>query len=239
MASILKAAYRSIIPQRARRWVDYARSPAVRAMDEQVRFYNSERRRLFRTILRFCHVNRPASGYYMEFGCHSATTMRMAWHYFKQFDLKYLAFDSFEGLPEIGAIDKQEIWRKGNLATAEEEFTNVVTRAGMPRDRLRTIKGFYDQSLTPDLAAQLLPTKAAVVYVDCDLYESAVPALRFSRDFLKVGTVVVFDDWDCFLADPSRGERRAWAEFLAANPDLRFEEIGRISMSIAFACVSA
>jgi hypothetical protein len=175
MASILKAAYRSIVPERARHWVDYARSPALRVLEEQVRFYNAERRRLFRLILRFCHVNRPTSSYYMEFGCHSETTMRMAWLYFRQFDLKYLAFGSFEGLPEIGAIDKQEIWRKGNLATAEEEFTSVVTRAGMPRDCLRTTKGFYDQSLTPDLAAQLLPRKAAVVYVDCDLTNPPFP----------------------------------------------------------------
>jgi hypothetical protein len=165
--------------------------------------------------------------------------MRMAWHYFGGFGLTFLAFDSFEGLPEIGAIDKQDIWQKGRLATAEEDFKTKVFRTGMPRNRLRTIKGFYDQSLTPELATQLLPTKAAIVYVDCDLYESTVPVLRFARDFLKVGTIVVFDDWDCFLADPERGERRAWAEFLAANPDLRFEEIGRISMSIAFVCVRA
>jgi hypothetical protein len=237
MASILKVAYRSLVPERARHWVDYARSPAVRLVEEQVRFYNAERRRLFRLILRFCHVNRPTDGYYMEFGCHSATTMRMAWHYFRQFDLTYLAFDSFEGLPEIAAIDRQEIWQKGRLATAENHFKSVVVRAGMPPERLRTIKGFYDRSLTPALAAQLQPKKAAVVYVDCDLYESAIPVLRFVRDFLKPGTVVVFDDWDCFMADPERGERRAWAEFLAANPTLRFEEIGRISMSIAFVCV--
>jgi O-methyltransferase len=61
-----------------------------------------------------------------------------------------------------------------------------------------------------------------LIYVDCDLYSSTVPVLRFCKDFLQLGTVIVFDDWFCFYGDPDRGERRAWAEFCQANPDLRF-----------------
>ena len=93
----------------------------------------------------------------------------------------------------------------------------------MPRDRLTTVKGFYDASLTPQLQKRFLPRNASIIYVDCDLYASTVPVLSFIKPFLQVGTIIAFDDWNCFWADPNRGERLAWREFLDANPELHFE----------------
>jgi hypothetical protein len=97
-----------------------------------------------------------------------------------------------------------------------------------------TVKGFYDASLTPELAQRLLPRKAAVIYVDCDLYLSTIPVLEFIVPFLQPGTVIVFDDWNCFLADPDKGERRAWREFRERHPALRFEDFAQTGMQKAF-----
>lgn len=199
------------------------------------RFGTDERRRIFLDIAHFQHINRPIRGYYLEFGSHEANTMRMAWDSTRHlFDLQYIAFDSFEGLPDIEKGDEQQIWEKGRLATAEEAFLNICRRHGMPADRLRTVRGFYDRTLTQDLVESLLPTKAAIIYVDCDLYASTVPVLEFARHFLQPGTVVVFDDWNCFLADPEKGERRAWAEFRSRYPELRFEDFVQTGMQKAF-----
>lgn len=193
----------------------------------------------FLSIARFAHINRPIDGYYFEFGSHEARTMRLAWRHFQHlFKWDFVAFDSFEGLPEIADIDKQEIWSKGRLKTKEEDFIRLVTGSGMPRSRLTTVKGFYDQILTHDLQGRFLPRKAAVVYVDCDLYMSTVPVLNFIRPFLQRGTVIVFDDWNCFHADPDRGERRAWREFLEANPELNFEGLVATDIARAFVCVN-
>ena len=190
---------------------------------------------MFMSIARFLHINRPIPGYYFEFGCHSANTIRMAWDSQRWlFDLTYVGFDSFEGLPEIRAIDRQAIWEKGKLATAEDEFLDLCLRHGIPRDRLLTVRGFYGESLTSELAARLLPKKAAVIYVDCDLYESAVPVLKFIRDFLQPGTVMVFDDWNCFVGDPDRGERRAFREFREENSSLQFQEFVTTDMQKSF-----
>lgn len=128
------------------------------------------REQLFVSLARFMHINRPYSGYYMEFGCHSGTTMRLAWKHFRWLiDLQYVAFDSFEGLPQIGALDRMAIWSPGRLKTAEQDFIDIVTASGLPKERLRTVKGYYEKSLTPELAESLLPKTAAVIYVDCDL----------------------------------------------------------------------
>lgn len=213
---------------RSRRWVT----------KEYMAFAHDNMRYLFLSIARFAHINRPIDGYYFEFGSHEARTMRLAWRHFQHlFSWDFVAFDSFEGLPEIEEIDRQAIWSKGRLETKEEDFIRIVTSSGMPRSRLTTVKGFYDQSLTPELQQRFLPRKAAVIYVDCDLYMSTVPVLHFVKPFLQVGTVIVFDDWNCFYGDPDRGERLAWREFCAANPELRFVDFVATNEAQAFICV--
>lgn len=210
-------------------WAIRAFDPSIIARDRWVRreymaYGMRMREELFLSIARFAHINRPISGYYFEFGCHEANTMRMAWRHFRHlFDWTFVAFDSFEGLPEPAPEDRSAIFTAGNLATDEARFVTLCRNAGMPADRLLTFKGFYNESLTPVLRDRLLPAKAAVVYVDCDLYASTVTVLEFIVPFLQEGTVIVFDDWNCFRANPNRGERRAWREFQETHPDLRFE----------------
>ena len=187
-------------------------------------FGKKQREYIFMSIARFCHINRPLEGYYFEFGSHEGNTMRMAWdHFHNLFDWEYVAFDSFEGLPEVAEIDQQEIWEKGKLKTEESEFIKIVTRHGLKAAKLMTVKGFYEESLIDELAEKLLPKKAVVIYIDCDLYASTVPVLRFVKPFIQKGTIIVFDDWYCFHGDPNKGERRAFHEFTEANPELEFE----------------
>ncbi|HYU35025.1 MAG TPA: TylF/MycF/NovP-related O-methyltransferase [Thermoanaerobaculia bacterium] len=202
-------------------------------------FRDSARREIFLRLAVFCYQNPPAGDYYFELGCHRARTMRAAWDAFHAlFDFTYVAFDSFEGLPEVAGIDRHPLWRQGDLRTSEEDFVRTVVDHGMPRDQLITVKGFYDQSLTPELAERLRPRKAAIIYLDCDLYSSAVPVLEFVRPFLARGTVLVFDDWFCFYGDPERGERRAFREFCERHPDLVFQDFFATSEVKAFICLS-
>jgi len=165
--------------------------------------------------------------------------MRLAWKHFNYlFNWDFVAFDSFEGLPEITEIDKQAIWQKGRLKTEEDQFIRVVTNAGMPREKLITVKGFYEESLTNDVQKRLLPKKAAVIYVDCDLYKSTIPVLEFIVPFLQRGTVIVFDDWNCFYGDPKKGERRAWAEFTLKHTELEFVEFINTNEAQSFICIT-
>lgn len=184
-----------------------------------------QREYVFLSCARFANINRPIDGYYFEFGCHGANTMRMAWRNFRYlFDRDYVAFDSFEGLPEIDTIDKQQIWKKGKLKTEEEVFKKKVFNEGMPKDKLKTVRGYYEQTLTAELKNELSIKKAAVVYIDCDLYTSTVPVLEFIKDFLQLGTIIIFDDWYCFHGDPEKGEQKAFSEFREKYPELQFVE---------------
>jgi len=215
-----------IVKKGARKLKKYIQKVVRNRRDNWIRnvytkFGHDQVRYIFLSIARFCHINRPMNGYYFEFGSHEANTMRMA-------------FDSFEGLPEIAEIDEQEIWEKGKLKTTEGDFVRIVTKHGVPREKLITVKGFYDTSLDEQLKKKLLPAKAAVIYIDCDLYTSTVPVLNFVKDFLQRGTIVVFDDWNCFHGDPDKGERRAFREFRERHPELIFEDFIQTNEAKAF-----
>jgi hypothetical protein len=135
---------------------------------------------------------------------------------------RLFAFDSFEGLPG-GESERHTDYHAGAFACSEQQFLANVTSALVPRDRVVTVPGFYDASLTRNIAAQHRLTRASLVMIDCDLYESTVPVLRFLTDLLHQGSIVIFHDWFRFAGRRDRGERRACEEWLAANPQLELE----------------
>ena len=66
--------------------------------------------------------------------------------------------------------------------------------------------------------------KAAIVWIDCDLYESTVPVLDFIVPFVQTGTIFCFDDWFSFAGHFMKGEIRATREWLERNPDIRLTQ---------------
>lgn len=211
--------------------------------NEYTPFDQGARERFFLSAASFLFTNHDenlANGYYMEFGCHKGRTMRYCWRHTRHnFNLTYIGFDSFEGLPNPDGIDSHAGWEKGSFALGESEFVAAVSAEGLPQERLRTIKGFYDATLTDELANSLLPRKASIIYIDCDLYKSTVPVLKFIMPFIQVGTLIAFDDWNCFFGRPDRGQRRAWSEFRAANPSLHFEPFYATHMMASFISLGA
>ena len=100
------------------------------------------------------------------------------------------------------------------MATGEEEFLSLVRKHGLYLDRVNTVKGFYGETLTHELQAELLKkSRIAFAFVDCVLYESARDVIRFIDPLLQKGSVLYLDDSYTFQGDPERGEQRALAEF--------------------------
>ena len=150
-------------------------------------------------------------GDYLEFGCHRARSFRMALGEARRQNLRnmrFLAFDSFEGLPPSDGIHGISTYQSGDLATSEKQFLNIIAEQGILVDRVHTVKGFYQDSLTPELTAQLRDEKgvrAALINVDCDLYESATHVFNFIGPFLQEGTCLYIDDYFVGYRAGSRG----------------------------------
>ena len=81
-----------------------------------------------------------------------------------------------------------------------------------------------DRVLTDELKTCLPIKRAAVVWIDCDLYASTVPVLDFITGYLTTGSFIAFDDWFSFGADPDAGEMRATNEWLSRNPSIQLVE---------------
>jgi hypothetical protein len=139
---------------------------------------------------------------------------------------RFFAFDSFEGLP-AGTAERPVDFGYGAFGCSEDQFKANVARDGVDLRRVITVPGFYEQSLTQDVKRTLKLEKAALVMIDCDLYESTVPVLNFLTDLVGQGTILIFHDWFRFKGRPDCGEQRACREWLARNPHLELIEYWR------------
>ena len=158
-------------------------------------------------------------GAYLEFGCHTGRTFHMAWEASRDVYprsardwLPHLwALDSFSGLPALTGSDTEHPrWSEGDFRMGQQEFRQALQAAGVPAADYTTVPGLYRETLTPALAEQI--GKAAVVYIDCDLYESTRDVLEWLPACLQQGTIVCMDDWNSFSASNKHGERLALSE---------------------------
>lgn len=180
------------------------------------------------TSLDFLYANRISGDLY-EFGTLNGYTAR---HFAvalgnrpEQSALTLRLFDTFAGFPEIDSeIDRfsytyhENQWQKGGCSTEEGAGERVARMLGtlLPASRFAINVGSFADTLTRAAA----PNPAAIIHMDCDLYESARVVLeRLSEfDLLQDGTIVIWDDFNCARANPEFGERRAMHEFFGENP---------------------
>jgi hypothetical protein len=178
-------------------------------------------------------VNAEILGDYAEFGVYKGTTFGYAANLFDSLfpQMRFLAFDSFEGLPEPKGIDRSPTgfssgFFQGQFAATEEEFCRNVLAAApyLSPERLVTTKGWFDKVLTSESADRMKLENLACVWIDCDFYESTIPVLQFITPYLSVGSVILFDDWRCYRNLVNCGEQRACSEWLESNPQLTLNE---------------
>lgn len=161
-------------------------------------------------------------GDYYEFGLFRgqsfAAAHRLARRHRLASDMRFFGFDSFQGLPQPDGFDAAGEFRKGDYACSRAEVTATLEKRRVDWSRIQLVEGWYDQTLTPNLKSALAPGKVGIALVDCDLYESTVPVLRFLTSLIQDGSIILFDDWNCFDRSDQKGERRAFREFLVNNP---------------------
>jgi O-methyltransferase len=172
------------------------------------------------------------TGDYLEFGVWQGKTFAAACYLARKrkLPMNFYAFDSFAGLPVNQEKDASghQMYKGGTFNCSESEFLKNVRRTGADTKRIITVPGWFEESLQPDNPKLAELRKAAVVWVDCDLYGSTVSVLNFLTPYLQYGTLVFFDDWLAYRADPNAGEQRAFREWLDANPHLSAVEFLRV-----------
>jgi hypothetical protein len=165
-------------------------------------------------------------GDYLEFGVYQGWTFVAAYHLAHKYDfnnMHFYAFDSFSGLPPISGVDesKYQQYEEGQYTCSIDMFKKNITRHGVDQDKVTIVPGWFASSLNEGLMNELSLSKAALVWIDCDLYASTAPVLEFITGYLQDGTILVFDDWFAFRGDPNRGEQLAFRQWLQANPNIQ------------------
>lgn len=202
-----------------------------RLLDQPVSGKEDAMRAAFRRISSF-----GPAGDYVEFGVWRGRSFVLAWDYARRNELremKFFAFDSFEGLSEPSSIESSK-FTEGQFQFSQEAFELAISAAGVDLSRVEVVPGFFRDSLSSETRARLGIQSAAIVWIDCDLLEPSLDALEFVRPFLKNGTCICFDDWFSFSGHQNAGEIAAVREFLRRHPEVsliefkNFEPTGKI-----------
>ena len=180
------------------------------------------------------------AGDYLEFGVFRGETFRNAIRAAQQgfratragrFPGRFIAFDSFAGLPHVESMgDGVNPYGRGEFAASRIEFEKTLGRLH-ERVAVEVVAGWFDETLTDQTAARLGMHRAAFVNIDCDLYESTVTVLNFITPLLQTGTILYFDDWYSYRASMNHGEPRAAREWLARNPSIALVEYRNVGIT--------
>ncbi|MFC5833561.1 TylF/MycF/NovP-related O-methyltransferase [Nonomuraea insulae] len=165
------------------------------------------------------------TGDYLEFGVYNGWSMSTAYHFaqlHRMPRMRFFGFDSFEGLPDINGVDVGPFQQflKGQLRCDQATTARKMRRWGADMSKVHLISGWYNDTLKPALRDELDLKKAAMVHIDCDLYESTAPVLDFILPLLQDGTIIILDDWYLYRANPRQGERRAFTEWVERHDDI-------------------
>jgi len=165
-------------------------------------------------------------GDYLEFGVYNGSSLLCMHRVLETWGVRsrLVGFDSFEGLPPIAATDSEGHWAPGDFKSSIEFTKRVLDYEGVDWNRVTLVKGYFVDTLTEQRRRELGLTKASIIMIDCDLYQSAKEALDFCGPLITDYSVIFFDDWFP-LAERHMGERKAFEEWLEADATLHSDEL--------------
>jgi hypothetical protein len=202
-------------------------SPNASIIDQMAR-HNLDRWTMFVRAVDFVNFE-AVEGDILEFGVFGGISLALLAraHGFdpKGMSRRIVGYDSFRGLP--GSAESHARWKEGDcssihgwhpilkpgLAVTEEVTRELFRRSELDEPELEV-------GLFQDTVPRTLPAKykaAAVVHIDCDMYESTKIVLSGLAPILQEGTVLLFDEWFSYKGNPGKGEARAFFEFLDAH----------------------
>lgn len=222
----MRRVYRAGVPRKARQWraktwffiSDHKR---YRREAEKWRSQRDFLRRAFRLL-----ALNGISGDYLEFGVAWGNTFAYAYDGACRagHPARLWAFDSFEGLPASDdPRDNHPQWQAGNFAVSLDRFLDRCKTAGIPRNRIEIVPGFFSDSLAASSPGyDRLPEDIAIAYIDCDMYTSTKSVLNFLAPRLKHGMVLAYDDYFCLSSKALAGNRHAFLELQKEVPQFNF-----------------
>jgi len=150
-------------------------------------------------IIGLDHLHGPIN--YLEFGVHKGESIEWWVRKNRHPDSRFVGFDSFQGLPAD--------WRAG---FPKGHFSTEGKTPDISDQRCSFRVGWFYETL-PKFVAEFSFSNPTVVNVDADLYGSSIWVLFALAAKLKMGDILIFDDFS-----DSLHVFRAFTDFLFAYP---------------------
>ena len=128
---------------------------------------------------------------------------------------RFFGYDSFNGFGDVSEEDRHPAFRDQNFETDVNKVRKSLEAMG-ENLQWQLVEGFFDQSLEDGPASHGIE-QARIVFIDCDLYQSAKRALDYSAPILQAGSFIVLDDFFGYRGRRDRGVCRAFDEVVAAH----------------------
>lgn len=149
---------------------------------------------------------------YLEFGVSKGFSLKHWSNRLKNAESRLYGFDTFKGLPEAWGS-----YRMGDMRAGMQEISTEDARVHL-------IKGLFQETLPGWLAKNdLMPYDRRVIHLDADLYSSTLYVLTMIFPYLKVGDILIFDEFNVPLH-----EFKAFDDFCKAYY-AEFELLGAVN----------
>jgi hypothetical protein len=198
-------------------------------IDEMIR-RNLDRFTMYTRAVDFVNFE-AVEGDILEFGVFGGVSLALLTkaHSFdtKGMSRQIVGYDSFRGLPK--SEESHARWKEGDCArmhawhptlrpgdgVTEETTYDLFRRCGLERPQLEV--GPFEKTIPTTVPVRY--RAAAVVHIDCDMYESTTTVLHGLAPIFQEGTVLLFDEWFSYKGNPAKGEARAFFEFLETHSE--------------------
>ena len=170
-------------------------------------------------------------GSYLEFGVFTGSSFNFAIKVNKKIekifgktDCEFVGFDSFKGFGKIKKEDENPRFKDNIFSVNEEKVLKNINKCAAGQ-KMRIVKGFYQDTIKNKTTLDLNIDKARVVMIDCDLKEPAQLALEFIKPSIQEGTIILFDDFIFYKGSKDKGEYGAFSDFRKKYPEILFRKI--------------
>ena len=163
-------------------------------------------------------------GDYLEFGVFTGSSFAhsvRAYSRLKNLDkrkkkMRFFGFDSFQGFGEIDEKTKHSFFQDSNFVWSSKRVvkraSKLTTKYGV---RTEIVEGFFEETLDSPSSYNL--EKAAIVFLDADLYEATRIALNFSLKLIQEGTIIIIDEYFYFKGKTEFSPFAAFKEWCEHN----------------------
>ena len=162
-------------------------------------------------------------GDYLEFGVFTGSSFVMAMRAHRSTNsignvkTNFFGFDSFEGFGNISKEDSHPFYLSDTFRVDAKKIKKNIFKKSKNLN-VKIIEGYYEDSIKNKTANEFKINNARIIFIDCDLMEPAKIVLEFVKPVLRLGTILIMDDYFSYKGSNRLGLKGAFSSFCNKYP---------------------